>query len=114
MRSVLIATPSEAQIPLGQVARVSFSHGPAMIRDEDGQLTGYVYIDLKGTNYGGFVDEANRKLQSQVARVSFSHGPAMIRDEDGQLTGYVYIDLKGTNYGGFVDEANRKLQSQVA
>jgi Cu(I)/Ag(I) efflux system membrane protein CusA/SilA len=67
MRTVLIATPSGAQIPLGQVARVSFSHGPAMIRDEDGQLTGYVYIDLKGTNYGGFVDEANRKLQSQVA-----------------------------------------------
>jgi Cu(I)/Ag(I) efflux system membrane protein CusA/SilA len=67
MRTVLIATPSGAQIPLGQVARVSFSHGPAMIRDEDGQLTGYIYIDLKGTNYGGFVDEANRKLQSQIS-----------------------------------------------
>ena len=67
MRNVLIATPSGAQIPLGQVAQVSFSHGPAMIRDEDGQLTGYVYIDLKGTNYGGFVDEANSKLKSQIA-----------------------------------------------
>src|ERR1039458_8401920 len=67
MRSVLLATPSGAQIQLAQIAKVSFSHGPAMIRDEDGQLTGYVYIDLKGTNYGGFVDEANRKLQSQVA-----------------------------------------------
>ena len=67
MRSVLIATPSGAQIPLGQVAKVSFSHGPAMIRDEDGQLTGYVYIDLKSTNYGGFVEEATRKLQSQVS-----------------------------------------------
>jgi Cu(I)/Ag(I) efflux system membrane protein CusA/SilA len=67
MRSVLIATPSGAQIPLGQVAQVSFSHGPAMIRDEDSQLTGYVYIDLKSTNYGGFVDEANRRLQSQIA-----------------------------------------------
>jgi Cu(I)/Ag(I) efflux system membrane protein CusA/SilA len=66
MRSVLIATPSGAQVPLGQVAKVSFSQGPAMIRDEDGQLTGYVYIDLKGTNYGGFVEEATRKLQSQV------------------------------------------------
>ena len=42
MRNVLIATPSGAQIPLGQVAQVSFSHGPAMIRDEDGQLTGDV------------------------------------------------------------------------
>jgi Cu(I)/Ag(I) efflux system membrane protein CusA/SilA len=66
MRGVLIATPSGAQIPLGQVARISFSHGPAMIRDEDGQLTGYVYIDLKDTNYGGFVDAANRKLHSQI------------------------------------------------
>jgi Cu(I)/Ag(I) efflux system membrane protein CusA/SilA len=47
MRSVLIGTPSGSQIPLGQVARVSFSNGPAMIRDEDGQLTGYIYINLK-------------------------------------------------------------------
>ena len=67
MRSVLIATPSGAQIPLAQVAKVSFSHGPAMIRDEDGQLTGYVYIDLKNTNYGGFVEEATRRLQRDVS-----------------------------------------------
>jgi copper/silver efflux system protein len=67
MRNVLIATPSGAQLPLGQVARISFSHGPAMIRDEDGQLTGYVYIDLKDTNYGGFVEEATRKLHHQIA-----------------------------------------------
>ena len=37
-----------------------------MIRDEDGQLTGYVFIDLKGSNYGGFVDEATHRLQSQI------------------------------------------------
>jgi copper/silver efflux system protein len=67
MRNVLIATPFGAQLPLGQVARISFSHGPAMIRDEDGQLTGYVYIDLKDTNYGGFVEEATRKLHNQIA-----------------------------------------------
>lgn len=67
MRNVLIATPSGAQVHLGQVAKVAFSRGPAMIRDEDGQLTGYVFIDLKGNNYGGFVEEATRKLQSQIA-----------------------------------------------
>jgi Cu(I)/Ag(I) efflux system membrane protein CusA/SilA len=67
MRNVLIATPSGAQIPLGEVARVSFSRGPAMIRDEDGQLTGYIYLDLKGTDYGDFVGEATRKLKSQMA-----------------------------------------------
>jgi Cu(I)/Ag(I) efflux system membrane protein CusA/SilA len=35
LRRVLIATPSGAQIPIDQVARISFSRGPAMIRDED-------------------------------------------------------------------------------
>jgi len=67
MRTVLIGTPSGSQIPLGQVARVSFSHGPAMIRDEDGQLTGYIYINLKDTNYGNFVDAANRLLHDKIA-----------------------------------------------
>jgi Cu(I)/Ag(I) efflux system membrane protein CusA/SilA len=66
MRRVLVATPSGAQIPLGQVARISFSRGPAMIRDEDGALTGYVYIDLKDTNYGGFVAEASRRFGEQL------------------------------------------------
>jgi Cu(I)/Ag(I) efflux system membrane protein CusA/SilA len=67
MRAVLIGTPSGYQIPLGQVARVSFSPGPAMIRDEDGQLTGYTYINLKDNNYGAFVDAANRLLKSKLA-----------------------------------------------
>ncbi len=66
MHGVLVATPSGAQIPLGQVARISFSRGPAMIRDEDGALTGYVYIDLKDTNYGGFVAEANQLLRERL------------------------------------------------
>jgi Cu(I)/Ag(I) efflux system membrane protein CusA/SilA len=63
MRNVLISTPAGAQVPLGEVARISFSHGPAMIRDEDGQLTGYIYIDLKNADYGGFVREASQRLQ---------------------------------------------------
>src|SRR6185312_3008383 len=66
MEGVLIGTPSGAQIPLGQVAKISFSHGPAMIRDEDGALTGYVYFDLKDTNYGGFVEQASRLLQQKL------------------------------------------------
>src|SRR6266571_3110253 len=54
LRRVLIATPSGAQIPIEEVAKISFSRGPAMIRDEEGALTGYVYIDLNSKNYGGF------------------------------------------------------------
>jgi Cu(I)/Ag(I) efflux system membrane protein CusA/SilA len=37
-----------------------------MIRDEDGALTGYVYLDLKTSDYGGFVSAATRELQSRL------------------------------------------------
>jgi copper/silver efflux system protein len=66
LRHVLIATPSGAQIPIEQVATLSFSRGPAMIRDEDGQLTGYVYVDLNTTDYGGFVSQASNLLQEKL------------------------------------------------
>jgi copper/silver efflux system protein len=63
---VLVATPTGAQIPLAQVAKLSFSRGPAMIRDEDGALTGYVYVDLTTRNYGGFVNKANEEFRSKL------------------------------------------------
>jgi Cu(I)/Ag(I) efflux system membrane protein CusA/SilA len=66
LRRVLIATPAGAQIPIEQVATISFSRGPAMIRDEDSQLTGYVYVDLHTTDYGGFVQQASNLLQQKL------------------------------------------------
>jgi Cu(I)/Ag(I) efflux system membrane protein CusA/SilA len=63
---ILIGTPTGAQIPIKEVARVFFSRGPAMIRDEDGALTGYVYLDLKTSNYGGFVRDAENLLRSKL------------------------------------------------
>jgi len=63
---VLVATPSGAQVPLDSVARISFSRGPAMIRDEGGLLTGYVYIDLKTDDYGGFVTKASQLLAHEL------------------------------------------------
>jgi Cu(I)/Ag(I) efflux system membrane protein CusA/SilA len=66
LNRVLLATPSGAQIPIEQVAKISFSRGPAMIRDEDGQLTGYVYIDLNSRDYGGFVDQATNLLRGRL------------------------------------------------
>ena len=66
LNRALIGTPSGAQIPINQVARVYFSGGPAMIRDEDGALTGYVYLDLKTTDYGGFVNRADKLLREKL------------------------------------------------
>jgi Cu(I)/Ag(I) efflux system membrane protein CusA/SilA len=67
LQRVLIGTPAGAQIPISEVARVSFSRGPSMIRDEDGALTGYVYIDLNTKDYGGFVTHASDLLKQKLA-----------------------------------------------
>ena len=67
LRRVLIATPSGAQVPIAEVATVSFSRGPAMIRDEDAALTGYVYIDLDTSDYGSFVTRADNVLRQKLA-----------------------------------------------
>jgi Cu(I)/Ag(I) efflux system membrane protein CusA/SilA len=66
LNRVVIATPSGAQIPLGEVAFVSFSRGPSMIRDEGSQLTGYVFFNLATSDYGGFVARADRLLQTKL------------------------------------------------
>ena len=63
---VVIITPTNAEVPLGALAKISFSKGPAMIRDEDGALTGYVYLDLNTRDYGGFVSHADRLLHEKL------------------------------------------------
>jgi Cu(I)/Ag(I) efflux system membrane protein CusA/SilA len=50
----------------GIAPRISFSRGPAMIRDEDGALTGYVYIDLNTKDYGDFVNRADSALRQKL------------------------------------------------
>ena len=66
LERVVIATPTGAQIPISEFAKVYFSRGPAMIRDEEAQLTAYVFIDLNTSNYGGFVQRANRLLKAKL------------------------------------------------
>jgi Cu(I)/Ag(I) efflux system membrane protein CusA/SilA len=66
LQRALIPTPSGAQIPINEVGRVYFSRGPAMIRDEEGALTGYVYLDLKTKDYGGFVNRADKLLKEKL------------------------------------------------
>ncbi|MDQ6801559.1 MAG: CusA/CzcA family heavy metal efflux RND transporter [Acidobacteriota bacterium] len=65
---VLIPTMSGAQIPLGQLASIRLTEGPAMIRDENGKLSGYVYIDVDTTqrDIGGYVTDAKRAVEQQL------------------------------------------------
>ena len=66
LQRVLVPTPSGAQIPLAQVADIRMTTGPAMIRDENGMLVGYVYVDLAGRDVGGFVKDARRAVAAKV------------------------------------------------
>jgi Cu(I)/Ag(I) efflux system membrane protein CusA/SilA len=65
---VLVATPNGSQIPLAQLASLRIVEGPAMIRDENGKLAGYVYIDVDTTrrDLGSFVDDAKRAVAAQL------------------------------------------------
>jgi Cu(I)/Ag(I) efflux system membrane protein CusA/SilA len=67
LERVLVKAPSGAQIPLGQLAAITLTTGPAMIRDENAQLAGYVYIDTATRDIGGYVDRARQAIGSAVA-----------------------------------------------
>ncbi len=66
LRRVLVPTPSKAQIPLEAIADIHFSTGPAMIRDENGMLAGYVFVDMADRDIGGYVDDAKRLVAQEL------------------------------------------------
>jgi copper/silver efflux system protein len=63
---VLVKAPDGAQIPLSQVAAIQVRSGPAMIRDEDGLLAGYIYVDTNTRDIGGYVDRAREAIASAI------------------------------------------------
>jgi len=63
---VLVSTPSGAQVPIGQLADIGFKTGPGMIRDENGRLSGYVYVDVSGRAIGSYVADAKRAVAESV------------------------------------------------
>ncbi len=66
LRRVLVPTPSGAQVPMAAIADIRLSEGPSMIRNENGQLAGYVYVDMSGRDVGGYVDEAKHVVRDRI------------------------------------------------
>src|SRR6266545_2751559 len=60
-----VMAPNGTQIPLGQIADIRMVTGPAMIRDENGRLSGYVYVDIDTSqrDIGGYVADAKKVLR---------------------------------------------------
>jgi Cu(I)/Ag(I) efflux system membrane protein CusA/SilA len=65
-RELLVTTADGAQIPLGQVARLSISRGAPSIRTENALLAAYVYVDLQGRDIGSYVADAKQALAAKV------------------------------------------------
>ncbi len=66
LRRVLVPTPSGAQVPMAQIADLKLLEGPSMIRDENGQLAGYVFVDMTGRDVGGYVQEAKQRVEERL------------------------------------------------
>jgi Cu(I)/Ag(I) efflux system membrane protein CusA/SilA len=66
---VLISTPTGAQIPLSQIAKVQYREGASMIRDENAQLVGYVYVDIDPDkiDVGSYVDMAKKAVSQKLS-----------------------------------------------
>ncbi len=66
LKRVLIPTPHGAQIPLSQVADISLTRGPPVIKSENALLNTWIYVDLKGSDIGGYVTKAKQVIADKV------------------------------------------------
>ena len=66
IRQILIATPQGALIPLGQLAHVYVTEGPAQISREQAQRRIVVECNVTDRDIGSFVKEAQQKIDAAV------------------------------------------------
>jgi Cu(I)/Ag(I) efflux system membrane protein CusA/SilA len=64
---ILVPTGTGAYIPLGQIADIRLSEGPAMISSENGMLRAYVLMNVRGRDMVGFVEEASRRVAEEMS-----------------------------------------------
>ncbi len=63
---VLVPGMNGAQIPLAELADIRLVEGPGMIRNENGLLSGYVYVDMAGRDVGSYVADAKQAVRAGV------------------------------------------------
>ncbi len=69
LRRVLLPLPDgRGQIPMEAIADIMLAEGPSMIRDENGMLAGYVYVDFDTSNVdvGTYVQRAKEAVAAKV------------------------------------------------
>jgi Cu(I)/Ag(I) efflux system membrane protein CusA/SilA len=63
----VLVTVGQKQIPLGDLATIRMNSGPSMLRNENGLLTGYVFIDVTGRDLASYIDDADQVLKNKLA-----------------------------------------------
>ncbi|MCH8300486.1 MAG: efflux RND transporter permease subunit, partial [Candidatus Marinimicrobia bacterium] len=66
LEKIFVPTPSGAQIPIKQVASISITKGPPVIKSENSRRTAWVYIDLEGIDIGTYVSNAKEVLEREI------------------------------------------------
>lgn len=66
-RVLVTGLGGQRQIPVSDLADIRMVGGPSMIRNEDGLITGYVYVDIADRDPKGYIDEASRLIREKVS-----------------------------------------------
>ena len=67
LKRVLVPTPSGAQVPISQIADIRIVTGPPVIKDENGMLTGWIYVDIvPEKDIGSYVREAKELVAREI------------------------------------------------
>lgn len=66
LKRVLIPTPTGQQIPLSQLAEISISKGPPVIKTENARPNAWIYIDIEDVDVATFVNDAKEAVESNI------------------------------------------------
>ncbi|WP_029889900.1 efflux RND transporter permease subunit [Polycyclovorans algicola] len=66
LRALPIVTRGGETLTLGSLARIEISDGPPMIKSENARPNGWIYVDIRGRDLGGYVADAQRAVAEQV------------------------------------------------
>ncbi|MEW5950511.1 MAG: efflux RND transporter permease subunit [Elusimicrobia bacterium] len=67
IKNALITVNQNIQIPLRELAKVNFTKGPSMIRDENGFYASYVYVDFDEKDIGGYIEKIKKHIDDNFS-----------------------------------------------
>jgi Cu(I)/Ag(I) efflux system membrane protein CusA/SilA len=68
LREIIVPTPTGAQVPLGQLAKIETVHAPMGIKSEGAVPNAWIYVDVKGVDIGTYVHNAMRTVNDATAK----------------------------------------------